>query len=105
MLKYPLTQGQVGGNSLETQTSRADLLEEAKRIVKAAEDKQATLRLIGGLGIRFHCHGEHSAHLREYHDIDLFGLEKESKVIFSVFEELGYSPNTKYNILYGESRL
>ena len=79
--------------------------EEAQRIVRAAEDNRVTLRLIGGLAIRFHCHGPHSAHLREYHDIDVFGLGKERRGIYSVFQKLGYSSNEEYNLLYGDTRL
>jgi len=58
--------------------------------VRVAEDNRVTLRLIGGLAIRFHCHGPHSTHLREYHDIDVFGFGKERKGIYSVFQKLGY---------------
>jgi hypothetical protein len=43
--------------------------------------------------------------VREYHDIDVFGLEKEEMSIFGVFQELSYSPNSKFNLLYGENRL
>jgi len=82
-----------------------DPIEESRRIVRAAHERHVTLRLIGGLAIRFHCHGEHAAHLREYHDIDLFGLRKESEAIFSVFKDLPYSPNDKFNSLYSETRL
>ena len=78
---------------------------QAKRIVKVAGDKGVTLRLIGGLAVRFHCHGPHSIHLRAYHDIDSFGLKKESKEIFSVFQKLGYAPNLRFNTLYGATRL
>jgi hypothetical protein len=84
---------------------RLDSLEEAERIVRSAEDDGVTLRLIGGLAIRFHCHGLHSAHLREYHDIDVFGLGKQRGGILSVFEKLGYSPNKEFNLLYGSTRL
>ena len=84
---------------------RVDSLVEAERIVKSAEDDGVTLRLIGGLAIRFHCHGPHSAHLREYHDIDVFGLRKQHRGILSVFEKLGYSPNEQFNVFYGSTRL
>lgn len=90
---------------MRAETGITDPFEESRRIVRAAQDRRVTLRLIGGLGIRSHCHGEHSAHLREYHDIDLFGLRKEAKAIFLVFQDLGYYPNTRYNVLYGDTRL
>jgi peroxiredoxin (alkyl hydroperoxide reductase subunit C) len=75
-----------------------DPLEEAKRIIGEAEKGGVTLRLIGGLAIRVHCHGKHSAHLREYHDIDLFGLVEQREQIESVFARLGYSPNLFFNM-------
>ena len=82
-----------------------DVTEEARRIVRTADENSVTLRLIGGLAIRFHCHGQHSSHLREYHDIDVFGLGTESEKISSVFRQLGYSPNLEYNLIYGGTRL
>jgi hypothetical protein len=85
-------------------TEAVDPVEESKKIVKAAEDEGAVLRLMGGLAIRIHCHGPHSAHLRNYQDIDLFGLAKDQKKLFSVFKKLGYLPNTKFNALYGRTR-
>lgn len=86
-------------------TDLLDPAEEAKRIVTAAASKGITLRLIGGLATRFHCHGPHSIHLREYHDIDLFGLNIEFKGINSIFQELGYAPNARFNAMYAETRL
>lgn len=82
-----------------------DSAEEAERIVRSAGDSGVTLRLFGGLAIRFHCHGPHSTHLREYHDIDLFGLGKQRRAIFTIFDNLGYSPNKEFNLLYGYTRL
>lgn len=90
---------------MATNARGTDAADEAKTIVRVAEDNRVTLRLIGGLAIRFHCHGQHSTHLREYHDIDVFGLRKEYKGIYSVFQKLGYSPNEEYNLLYGDARL
>ena len=80
-------------------------VEEARRILNAAHEDRVTLRLIGGLAIRFHCHGLHVSHLRDYHDVDVLGLGKESEAIGKTFRRLGYSPNFKYNLLYGGSRL
>ena len=80
-------------------------MDEAKRIIDTADKNGVILRLIGGLAARYHCHGPHSEHLRDYHDIDVFGLSKENKKISNVFQKLGYSPNRRYNILYGAKRL
>lgn len=91
--------------SLDEEVGRIDPLEEAKRIIAAGEENGVTLRLIGGLAIRLHCHGAHSAHLREYHDIDIFALGREYEGIVSVFEKLEYSPNVEFNAAYGRTRL
>lgn len=78
---------------------------EAEKIIDVAQKKGATLRLIGGMAIRFHCHGPHSTHLRFYHDVDMFGLTKQLKAIYSVLDEFGYSPNVLYNTKTGGTRL
>jgi hypothetical protein len=78
---------------------------EAERIVRSAEQGGVTLRLMGGLAVRFHCHGPHSAHLREHSDIDLFGLSEQRNGILAIFRQLGYSPNIEFNAWYGQTRL
>jgi len=84
--------------SIKAEGTVTDPLEEAKRIISESEKDGVTLRLIGGLAIRLHCHGTHSGHLREYHDIDLFGLAEQRKKIEFVFARLGYSPNSSFNL-------
>jgi len=79
--------------------------EEAQRIVRSASECGVTLRLMGGLAVRFHCHGPHSAHLREHSDIDLFGLSEQYKGIFTIFHQLGYIPNSQFNAWNGHTRL
>jgi hypothetical protein len=79
--------------------------EKAMRILQRAESRKVALRLVGGMAIRLHCHGTHSSHLREYGDIDVCGLKKEEMGIFAVLQELSYSPNSRFNLLYGETRL
>jgi len=82
-----------------------DPAEEAKRIIDEAEKTNVTLRLLGGLAIRIHCHGEHSSHIRAYHDTDFFGLRSQSAQIDLLFKKLGYVPNPRYNYLHGYRRL
>ena len=81
----------------QREEEQLDPLEEAKRILATAQKNGVMLRLFGGLAIRAHCHGSHSGHLREYHDIDVYGLGKERWGIKSVFEEFDYSPNEEFN--------
>ena len=79
--------------------------EVAIAIVKAAKEHGVTLRLMGGLAVAFHCHLTHAEHMRSYHDIDLFGLSKESEGIQLVFRKLGYSSDKEFNGLHGDERL
>jgi hypothetical protein len=82
-----------------------DPVEEAKRIIDEAEKTNVTLRLLGGLAIRVHCHGQHPSHIRAYHDTDFFGLRGQSTQIELLFRKLGYVPNPRYNYLHGYKRL
>jgi len=82
-----------------------DPVEEAKRIIDEAEKTNVTLRLLGGLAIRFHCHGQHSSHIRAYHDTDYFGLRSQSAQIELLFKKLGYVANPRFNYLHGYERL
>ncbi len=90
---------------MNADSSGSDFFQEAEKIITVAQRNGATLRLIGGLAIRFHCHGPHSTHLRFYHDIDMFGLTKQLKVIYSVLNEFRYAPNLLYNTKTGGTRL
>lgn len=90
-------------SSLVEKVERVD--EDATRIIREAENSGVTLRLMGGIGIRFHCHGTHSAHLRKYHDIDVFGLGREREHIVTVFDNLGYSSNVSFNSTPASGRL
>ncbi len=94
---------ELNDSNLAQKAERID--EEATRIIREAENSGITLRLIGGVAIRFHCHGTHSAHLRKYHDIDVFGLGTERERIVSVFDKLGYSPNVDFNMGLESGRL
>ena len=75
-------------------------LDEAQRILKAASEKQVVLRVLGGLGIRFHSlnETEFANRLRrsaepgqEYSDIDFATYAKLRNRVKEVFESLAYS--------------
>jgi len=78
---------------------------DAIRIVDAAKVQGITLRLLGGVAVAIHCHAFHPEHVRDYHDVDLFGLLKESRGIHSVMSKLGYSADIMLNALRGVTRL
>jgi len=83
-----------------------DIVGEAQRIVDVAEKGGLTLRLFGGIAIRFHCpSASHRALQRKYADIDLMGLAKQSKGIKKLFIDLGYAPRDIFNAMAGRTRL
>jgi len=84
--------------SIKVDEIHTDPLEEAKRIISEAEGERVTLRLLGGLAIRLHCHGKHSGHLRNYNDIDLFGFAEQREEIELFFAKHEYSPNASFNM-------
>jgi hypothetical protein len=83
-----------------------DIVQESHRILEAAEEHGLTLRLLGGLAIRAHSpSATHRILKREYADIDLMGLRKQSREIKALFSELGYTPREIFNALQGDKRL
>jgi len=83
-----------------------DIVQESTRIIEAAQKQDITLRLFGGLAVRFHCpSATHRALNRKYVDIDFMGFRKQSKNIQKLFIELGYAPREIFNRLQGSRRL
>lgn len=83
-----------------------DIYEETKRILDVAEERGITLRLLGGMAIRFRCRSALADTLtRKYVDIDLVGHAKQSKQIKALFTDLGYSPRNRFNAMHGDKRL
>ena len=84
----------------------ADIVGEAQRIIDAAEKNQITLRLFGGIAVRFHCpSATHRQLARKYADIDFMGLRKQSRGMKKLFIDLGYTPRDIFNALSGDTRL
>lgn len=83
-----------------------DIVQEAKRIVDAANERGLTLRLFGGMAVRLHCpSATHRGLQRKYADIDLMGLSKQSKDLKKFFVNLGYTPREIFNAMQGAKRL
>ncbi|MFX1404454.1 MAG: DUF6036 family nucleotidyltransferase [Promethearchaeota archaeon] len=73
---------------------RDERIREAQRIIDTAQSQNVLLRLIGGLAIRNHCEIIGFCE-RDYADIDLVGLRKQSTKIVKVMRDLGYQENTQ----------
>lgn len=82
------------------------MVEETKRILTEANNRQIVLRLFGGMAIRFHCpSATHRSLERKYADIDFMALRKQSKDLRNLFKDLGYSTRDIFNALQGDRRL
>jgi len=87
-------------------TPLQDIVKEAERIIDEAEKRSITLRLFGGMAIRFRCpSATHRGLQRKYADIDVMGLSKQSKDIKKLFIDLGYTPRQIFNAMQGNRRL
>jgi hypothetical protein len=81
-------------------------IEEASRIVGAANEKGVVLRLFGGVAFWYRCpSAKHGSLQRNYVDIDLMGHAKQSREIKQLFVALGYTPRDKFNAIQGYRRL
>ena len=78
----------------------ADIVEEARRILREAAVHSLTVRLIGGLAIRMHATAEPEGGLaRGFKDIDLVTRSKKSREVIGLVESLGYTPDHGFNAL------
>ena len=91
-----------GGES----TSRSDVVEEARRIAEEADRDGLLLRLLGGVAVRLRAKdGLRPAFEREYADLDWITPKGASREVQRFFEGLGYSPQVRFNAIYGRERL
>ena len=82
------------------------MVNEARAIIDEARANNVTLRALGGTAVAMHCpSAKHKAIVREYPDIDLVGHAKEGKGIKTVFLNLGFQPDKRFNALHGAKRL
>jgi hypothetical protein len=90
----------------ETVAPETDILAEAVRLLRAAEESSVPLRLIGGLAIRMHIPaGVAPAFPREYQDIDLVTAGGRSRDVGDLLTGLGYQADRQFNALNGRTRL
>lgn len=83
-----------------------DPVDEAKRIIEAAENSKVTLRLLGGVAFHIRCPSTKSDALRRtYVDIDFMGHAKQSRKVQDLFKGLGYTPRDRFNAMNGDKRL
>ena len=90
-------------------------IEDAYRIVNAAQEKGIIIRVIGAVAVRIHSKEFEDLHKRlgrlgegkqNFSDIDFIGYKKQKKDIEKFFEkEIKFIPNKQINLLFGHKRL
>jgi len=82
------------------------MTEEARRIAEEAERENLALRLLGGVAIKLRAQdGLHPAFEREYADLDWITPKGTSAETQRFFETMGYTPQVRFNAMYGQERL
>jgi hypothetical protein len=82
------------------------LLEEGPQLVREAEQRGLTARLIGGVAIRTLLgHRFDAAFARPLHDIDLFTRRRDSRKLEGLIKGRGWQPSREFNALNGNRRL
>ncbi len=83
-----------------------DVVEEARRVAGIAEEQNVAARLIGGIAINVRAsNGLEPAFRRDYADLDWIVPKGRSADAQKFFESIGYTPQTRFNTLYGRERL
>jgi hypothetical protein len=75
--------------------TRDAMVEEARRIVDAAREREVVLRLYGGLGVRAWCDVIAFCE-RDYSDFDLIGRRAQRAEIRGLFRDLGFAENPHF---------
>lgn len=90
----------------ESNGRRPDVVEEARRVAGIADERSVALRLLGGVAVNVRAPGGlRAAFRREYADMDFISPKGRSAEAQKLFESLGYTPQTRFNALYGSERL
>ncbi len=85
---------------MTTDEPLSDAVEEAARVVDAADDRGLTVRLIGGTAIYHHAEtAREGPFKRGYRDVDFVGTREEETAIVDLMEELGYEANDRFNTM------
>jgi len=81
-----------------------DLLNEMKRLIDAARQNDIRLRAFGGLAVLTHSQNDSRFFLREAPDLDFLAPREDRQKLEPFFQEMGYSPNKRFNLLNGRQR-
>jgi hypothetical protein len=82
------------------------VVDEARRLLEAAEAQSVGVRLIGGVAVNMRAGDRHHPGLtRTYADIDLVTTKGKGREVGQFLETQGYVGNVQFNAINGHSRL
>jgi hypothetical protein len=84
---------------------RTDIVDEARRVLDAAQRQGTTLALLGGIAVRLHASDVPPSLGRDYKDIDFAVPKGSGRPAGDLLEALGYEPSREFNALQGRERL
>ncbi|OLT19458.1 hypothetical protein BJF78_10820 [Pseudonocardia sp. CNS-139] len=85
---------------------RADVVEEAARLTDGLARLEVVGRLLGGVAVAAHRHGDSPRTLdRTYSDIDILVPRRSGRAVASALGRLGYEGNKRFNALHGDRRM
>jgi hypothetical protein len=85
-------------------TPEPEIVAEARRLLRAAEEAELELRLLGGVAIRLRTPIP-DVLAREYGDLDFVGARGSSSGLRKLFADAGYEQDQAFNALHGARRL
>jgi hypothetical protein len=81
-------------------------VQEAARVLDAANADGLTLRATGGVAVALCAPSAgHEPLQRAYQDVDFVALSRDAHAIAAFFAGLGYAPEEEFNLLHGQRRL
>ena len=85
----------------DTQTELIeDPIEEGERVIEAADDRDLTVRLIGGTAIYQHAEtAREQPFKRGYRDVDFVATREDKNEVIELMKELGYDANKRFNTM------
>jgi hypothetical protein len=81
-----------------------ELLDEARRLINLAQERELVLRLLGGLAIRVLTPGL-PPRMRGGQDLDFGTVRASRRALGEMLVEQGYQPDQNFNALFGDKQL
>ena len=86
------------------QDTRHEMRDEARQLIDAARAEGLTLRLLGGLGVREHCHTLELCE-RDYSDLDMVAPAKQARQLVALFARFGFAENVEVSMATSAAEL